>query len=436
MKKLYPLTLFFAVLIYYPNSVNAQALDIDAEGNRTLLLQGAGITTDVAKGQFAASFYNVPDNKYHKRSSIFGINALGQHRNGISGLLNNGFDATSYRFFFTAGLAFTTEYPAKLKSLTAYEQMLREEKEYWFEDSIEKFNDTIVVFGEIDEIAKEHPVLADSLKQIYLESGPTRVTIKEWKSYAKRIKEKEDNIGFSNKVKKLIVNFNFGYVEDNYKRTLKYYDKIKQQLSVINLPPKPYSQTNLFVDFGVNGTSFKQATFIPLTNGPDSNVSFNTANFSNIYFGAGINHFTSSKINFGVKFGIIGNDNFEELNQLQYDSVIPVNRGNNQAKQTYSGYYGTYKTGLDPYLSLSLSYIDEIDKLGHILVTPVYVTLSRRTSYGTSISILTKSKFLIGVSVDGVSIDANAFYDGSPSYTNYSFGFKLGYFLPSSNFLR
>lgn len=436
MRVLNTLLLFAAILLLNINITYAQTLDTDASGKSTLILQGASAMVDVPRAYFGASYYKIPDDKYFRRSSIFGFNASGTQRNGVSGLLNNGLDAVSYKAYFTGGWVFTSEYPAKLKSISEYEAMLKEEQEYWQQDSLQKLYDTAFIFNQIDKIATSHPKYTDSLKIIYFESGPTKTTILEWLNYASRVKEREGDKNFYANVEQLTVDLLNTFRIENYKKSLKYLNRINIQLDNIKLPAQPFSQTNFFFDLGMSGTSFNQATFEPINNKLDSIPIFARNTVSNLYLAMGVNYISSNKLCIGLKVGVTANDNFEQLTPLQYDTTKLFNGGRGQVTQSYTGYNGTYTNTIDPFFSASFSYIDKLEKLGHIILTPLYFTLSNRSTYGASISIVTKNKVLIGANVEGLNISENAFYEGSEAYSNFTIGFRVGYLLSDFNFVR
>lgn len=436
MKRISLVLLFIAFLLLSLDTVKAQSLDVDASGKSTLLFNGASAIADIPRGYFGASYYNIPDNEYFRRSPIFGVNASGSHRNGLSGLLNSNLDAMAYNLYFTMGLAFTSEYPAKLKSLSEYEEMLKEEKIFWERDSLDNFFDTVFLFREINKIAIKHPKHADTLKLVYFKHGPTNNLKRAWHKYAKNVAKTEDNNDFLNLVNQLIIDFDNGDTREDYKKSTKYLSRINYQLLHIKTPAQPFSQTNLFLDLGITGTSFSQATYTPIIPRVDSIVNFSTTNFSRLYFGIGLNHFSSNKFCIGIKLGVMGNDNFEQLSAISYDSSAAINGNKSTTTQTYNGYYGTYRNKLEVYASLSLNYINKVEKLGHVIFTPLYVTASTRRTYGTSLSLITNKRVLIGVNLEGVGVSENAFYVGSPAYNNFSFGFRLGYLFSDFSFAR
>lgn len=441
MKHTYRLLLFALLFISVCTCLNAQIIDADAEGNSTLFFNGGGVTADVTRARINASYYNATNHAYSKSVPLFGMNISGGHRNRLSGLLDNSNTAFLYKANLSLGIAFMSNFRDKLSSVSKFEENLLADRETLRNDSLIKRRDTSFVFEQIDYLKTNYPAHSDTLKQIYIAHGPSKLTLAKWRTYSLKVSAAEGNSNFENAVDNIIMLLEGSSAISRYSSVVRQLKIIDEELNTVHIPAKYFSQTNLFFDLGLTGTSFNTAAFDVYRSpapggGLDSTAKLSVLNSSKLYAALGLNVFSSQKFCLGVKVGAFGTDNFELLTPIRYDSSTTFNSSRSSASNSFTAYQGEYQNNMAAFLSASISYANKIS-IGHVVLTPLYFTISRRSTVGTSITLITKSGLSMAANVEGLVIrEENSLPTSVDRFATYSVGLKVGYLLSDLSFLR
>jgi hypothetical protein len=421
--------LFFWVVFIVGNSAGiTQIVSPNKIGNNPLERPGAGFEADILQGYFGGSYHYLDEKRFSGGGTLVGLNFSGMLRNGMSSSFQENIAPSTFGAYLTYGYALSNKEVTEKNTKSVYKRVLKKEKRLLAKDSLKTFTDTAFIFDKIKQLPSEFSLYKDSLKQIYYSSSHTMKLFTEWRNYAEVVSDYRNSNSFLLEVEQLILDVYNNQYKFEYLALLKQeLNEHSTELKIADKYENSYIRRSYYVDFGFNTTSFRKADFIS-HNGVDSSLSFGRVITPKPYLALGYyasykDEITGVKTQHNFKIGMQANDNFEELELLQYDSTI--NTGNTSISRTQKGYYGNYNNLIRPFFSYQLNLLKKFKNGNTIVIAPIYITvgIEGRSLLGSSIGVYTKKNFFAGVNYE------------IESYSQ-RFGIRLGYFLSNSNFLR
>lgn len=432
MKKAIFIVCVFASLSF--QKVYAQVLGVDGAGNSPIAHSGVSADIDVLRSSFNASMMMVSNNLYNKKNHAFGMTLNRIERGGVSNLLKNGSVASVSTIGITGAWVFNNEYENKYKPKQEYEKLLMDEKLALEKDIQIYKNDTTLTFTLIRALPSKYDVYKDSLKQLYIVEGLSEKLFNSWISYGQRVEDRMGEKGFAVEIMRLVLHIKGSLLYIGYADAKGKLNNIELQYANINYPVKPFERSILSINVGTRNFTHQEATFSKLPNTNDSTPAFGFKKNVMGFISLGISYHYNNKIFFGASIGYDAYDNFEMLSLVQYDTVKLFNGSRGQAIKSYYGYEGEYKLKGSAFVSARVTVINDIPKMGKLLLIPVYFTFAARSTVGASIKLITLKGLSAGAFAE--SFELGGLLDNPQAkYTNYSFGFTLGYTLADLDFL-
>lgn len=432
MKKAFFIVCVFASLSI--QKISAQVLGVDGAGNSPIAHGGVSAGIDVLRSSFNASMMAGSNNLYEKKNQAFGMMLNRIERGGISNLLKNGSTASVSTIGITGARVFSNEYENKYKPKQEYEKLLIDEKKALERDLEIYKNDTTLVVEEINRIPNKYNTYKDSLKQLYYLYEPSEKLFNNWVSYGQRVEERMGEKGFAKEVMHLILFVKGTLLYIGYTDAKGKLKTIELQLTNIDYPVKPFERSILSLNVGVRNFTRQEATFSKLPNTNDSTPTFGFKKNVMGFISLGFSYHYNNKVFFGANIGYDAYDNFEILSLVQYDTVKQFNGSGGQAVKSNYGYEGDYKLKGSIFFSARLTIIDDVPKMGKIVLTPLYFTFAARSTVGASVKLITRNGFSIGASAESFGLEG-VVDEPKVKYNNYSFGFTVGYTLANLDFL-
>lgn len=432
MKKAIIIVCVFASLSI--QKIYAQVLGVDGAGNSPIAHGGVSAGIDVLRSSFNASMMTISNNLYDKKNQAFGMTLNRIERGGISNLLKNGSTASVSSIGLSGAWVFSNEYENRYKPKQEYEKLLMDEKQA-LERELEVYKkDTALTFMVIRSLPSKYDMYKDSLKQLYFADGLSEKLFNNWVGYGQRVEDRMGEKGFAKEVMHLILYMRGTLLYIGYTDAKGKLNTIELQLTNINYPVKPFERSIVSINVGVRNFTRQNATFSNPLNTSNYPTSFGFEKNNMGFISIGLSYHYNNKVFFGANIGYDAYDNFEILNLVQYDTVKQFSGSGGQAVKSNYGYEGEYKLKGSVFFSARLTIIDDVPKMGKIVLTPLYFTFAARSTVGASVKLITRNGFSIGASAESFSLDG-VVDEPKEKYNNYSFGFTVGYTLANLDFL-
>ena len=346
------------VLLLVPIFSFSQGLTKNGEGESTILFQGTNIGIDIGKTEINFGINNLDKTLGKNRKMFLGLNIKGENKEGISNLFSSGDFVPSSSLDGYWGYSFSNAiYPnyedARKKILKKMELYDNELLNNFKKDILLSINKN--TFD--DKLKDFRKLLKDKLSAIEIYS--------EFKSVLKI--DENDIPEIQNAKQQIEIDYNeFEKKDKETEKTLS--DALAKLID--DKAPKKYWKLLLFTFGGINGSEFKRALDVDITN---LNNSFVKENFRGGKAGLGINYQFNNFL-FGLSYNYIKTNNFDLLSKKEYTLRTTTSNSNQNLieEKKITAYKGEYAEVEMNQLKFDFILNMKLDKEAnnHILINP------------------------------------------------------------------
>lgn len=413
---------FILFLLVCSQIVLSQSITTDANGN-SVLLGGSGGSAglDFQRAVFNVNYCFLPQNLLQKTKPLLGFNYTGSNRGGMTDLLKNDITSLSSDIRVHIGVTTSNAIGRRFTDPVGYKSYLVSRL-----NELDSLIKTIKTDSGYVIIAKQYfpsfyGNFADEVIKAYRKYFPDNQAIKTeiWRLY-KQSKDKE-SLALNYQIKEYVKN----NVDEPLKRLKRYEDEkqlIKEQLNNSVTLPQNYSEFTFFFSGGVKSMRFNSIN--RLTN---NNIFVQSINKNQFVGMLGVNHRFDKNWYLGYGLGFEVQDNFETLEPVSVDSVITSPNSLKTLNNKIYGYKGNYTSVYSNPFLLQLSFLRNHNDFGTLIFTPIYLSLGKRTHYGTSASIVLKNNTSFGINIEEIVLSNDLTKKGVQRYL--SLGFNAKYVL-------
>lgn len=402
--------------------VLSQSISTDASG-KSVVLGGAGGSggLDFQRAMFNVNYCFISPSLVQETKPLLGFSYTGSNRSGMTDFLKNGTTSISSNLRVHIGFTTSNAIGKRFTDPTGYKNQLTNRLNEL--DSLMKpiKADSSYIIKAKQTFPAIYGDFANEIIKAYRMYYPDPQAIKTeiWRAF-KQSKHKE-NLTLYYQIKEYIKN----QVNEPLKK-LKYYEEekqlIKEQLSGSVSLPLNYSEFTVFFSGGLNSMGFNSINRLP-----NNNTLTQAINKNHFVGMLGVNHRFGKNWYLGYGLGFEVQDNFEALERVSIDSVVNTQGGMKSVKNTIYGFSGNYTTVYSNPFLLQLSFLTNHNDIGTIIYTPIYLSLGKRTQYGTSASLVLKNNTSFGINVEELVLSDALTQKGAKRYL--SFGFNVKYVL-------
>lgn len=347
---------FLIILCFiFSTVVCGQGLTKNAEGESTVIMQGANIGIDIGKTELSFSFNNLQNTIGENREPVYGVSVKGGNKEGLSSLFKKG------EFVPAASLDAILGYSFSNGSKASYNQAIddisvRQEK---FEKGFEK-----ALPDRIKKLVTDSDLMPEK-KTALIDAIPSVLLIDNTETKFHKLLESDDAMEHSELLK---IKAGMLLIRKEYLDRTNAYDDERDKVYESAL--SEYWQLILFSYGGIQGSEFKRfETF----NTENLSKSFIDESFRGGKFGGGINA-QWRFLRLGFTYGYLKTNNFSLLTKKEYTlkNTVTNNEQSITEEKKITAYTGTYgevevnELNLDIIVNLRL----DAKAKNHVLINP------------------------------------------------------------------